>query len=444
MKKIYFIVILLSAFHFSFSQEGFQFNSEKKKISIPFKISNNLIIIPVNVNGIDLSFLLDTGVDNTILFSLEETDSITFNNVKKIKMRGLGSGEPIDALHSKMNTLKIKGFEDVNHDIFIILDQGINFSSQLGIPVHGIIGYQFFKNHFIELNYKTKKINIYKNAKAFSPKRIKSFEEIPLDIEMKKPYINSLITLNGKEINAKLLIDSGGSDAIWLFQNQAKGIVPPANYFEDFLGNGFSGEINGKRSRVEKIRIGNSTIDNSTISFPDELSIRHVNMDSGRNGSIGSEILKRFHVLFDYENGKIYLKENVDFKEPFNYNMSGLEIGHIGLHWVKEQVVLKANLVTTTNAIHVDLTDASPTSFKYLFSLKPKYEITKVRPNSPAELAGFKKGDVITNINGHYAYQYKLEEILEIMRSDEGKLIRLEVDRKGVIIKGKFQLKKIL
>ena len=443
MKKIYLILVFLSAFNFSFSQDGFRFTSEKKKISIPFKLSNNLIIVPVNINGIDLSFLLDTGVDNTILFSLEETDSITFNNVKKIKMRGLGSGEPIDALYSKKNVLKIKEFIDESHDVFIVLDQGINFSSQIGIPVHGIIGYQFFKNHFVELNYKTKKINIYKNADAFSLKKMESFDVLPMDIEMKKPYINSLITLNGKEINTRLLVDSGGSDAIWLFEDQGKEIVSPEVYFEDFLGNGFSGEINGKRSRIEKIKLGNNTIENSTISFPDQESIRHVNLGSGRNGSIGSELLKRFHVLFDYENGKMYLKRNLNFNDPFNYNMSGLEIGHLGLHWVKEQVVFRANLVTT-NVINVDLSDASPTSFKYQFSLKPKYEITKVRPNSPAELAGFKKGDIIVNINGHYAHQYKLEEILEIMRSEEGKNIRLEVDRKGVIIKGKFQLKKIL
>ncbi|MFC7773152.1 retropepsin-like aspartic protease [Flavobacterium sp. GCM10027622] len=443
MKKIYLIIVFLNAFNFSFSQEGFRFNSEKKKIIIPFKISNNLIIIPVNINGAELSFLLDTGVDNTILFSLEETDSITFNNVRKIKMRGLGNGEPIDALYSKTNTLKIKEFEDSNHDVFIILDQGINFSSQIGIPVHGIIGYEFFKNHLVEVNYKAKKITIYKESSGFSEKRKKAYDVLPLDIEMKKPYLNAQVTLNGKEINTRLLVDSGGSDAIWLFENKENNIVSPENYFDDFLGNGFSGEIFGKRSRVEKIKLGTSVIDNATISFPNQESIRHVNMGSGRNGSIGSEILKRYHVLFDYANGTIYLKKNLDFKEPFNYNMSGLEIGHIGLHWVKEQTVFRANLVPA-NVINVDLRDASPISFKYQFSLKPKYEITKIRPNSPAEQAGFQKGDIIVNINGHYAYQYKLEEIVEILRSEEGKMIRLEVDRKGVIVKGKFQLQKIL
>ncbi|MCL9805524.1 aspartyl protease family protein [Flavobacterium amniphilum] len=445
MKNYYLIFAFLCAFNLSFCQDGFKFSSDKDKISIPFKLSNNLVIIPVNINGIDLSFLLDTGVDDTILFSLEETDSITFNNAKKIKMRGLGSGEPIDALFSKSNTLKIKDFVDDNHDVFIILDQEINFSSQIGIPVHGIIGYQFFKNHFVELNYRTKKINVYRSSEAYSRKKLKSFDVLPMEIEMKKPYINSDVLLNGKQVNTKLLVDSGGSDAIWLFENEEKGIVSPQVYFEDYLGNGFSGEIFGKRARVEKIDLAGNVIDNSTISFPNKESIRHVYMVSGRNGSIGSEILKRFHILFDYSGGKMYLKKNVNFDEPFNYNMSGIEIGHSGLHWVKEQVELKANLVSTTNVINVDLsTYNAPTRFKYQFSLKPKYEIIKVRPNSPADLAGFKKGDVLTNINGNSAYQYKLQDIIEMMRSEEGKIIRLEVDRKGVPVKGKFQLKKIL
>lgn len=443
MKKLY-LILILGVFNLSFCQDGFKFTGNKNKITIPFKLNNNLVIIPVNINGVDLSFLLDTGVDDTILFSLDETDSITFNNARKIKMRGLGSGEPIDALYSKNNKLKIKDFIDEDHNVFIILDQDINFSSQIGVPVHGIIGYQFFKNHFVELNYRTKKIIVYKDISKFPAKKLKSFDALPMEIEMKKPYINSLVRLNGKEIDTKLLIDTGGSDAIWLFEDDSKDIVSPVLYFDDFLGNGFSGEIFGKRARIEKIKLGESSINNSTVSFPNKESIRHVYMVSGRNGSIGSEILKRYHVLFDYSGGKFYLRENVNFNDPYDYNMSGLEIGHSGLHWVKEQVELKANLVSTTNVINVDLTESSPTKIKYQFALKPKYEVIKVRPNSPADLAGFKKGDVLININGQYAYQYKLQEILEMMRSEDGKVIRLEVDRNGVVVKGKFQLKKLL
>ncbi|MDC1324202.1 retropepsin-like domain-containing protein [Polaribacter sp.] len=40
-------------------------------------------MIPVEVNNTKLSFILDTGVDKTILFSLSENDSLGLKNVKK-------------------------------------------------------------------------------------------------------------------------------------------------------------------------------------------------------------------------------------------------------------------------------------------------------------------------------------------------------------------------
>jgi hypothetical protein len=36
-----------------------------------FQLINNLVFIPINVNGVELTFL-DSGVKETILFSLEE------------------------------------------------------------------------------------------------------------------------------------------------------------------------------------------------------------------------------------------------------------------------------------------------------------------------------------------------------------------------------------
>ena len=40
-----------------------------------------------------LSFILDTGVDKTILFNLSQNDSIGLNNVRRINLKGLGDGE---------------------------------------------------------------------------------------------------------------------------------------------------------------------------------------------------------------------------------------------------------------------------------------------------------------------------------------------------------------
>lgn len=439
MKKVYLLFFILFGLFSSFSQEGFQFVASKNKIKIPFQLISNLIIIPVEVNGVKLNFLLDTGVENTVLFSLEDANSLEFKNVEKIKIRGLGSGNTINALHSKNNKLSIKNFSDNNHDIYIILDQDINFSSQLGIPVHGIIGYEFFKNHFIEINYSRKKINIYKSSQDFSNKRLKKYDEIPITLELQKPYTEIFVSLNAKEIKTKLLIDSGGSDALWLFENKTN-IQSSNAYFNDFLGRGFSGNIYGKRSRIEKIKIGKNEIPYPTTSFPDTLSLKNVNMVSGRNGSIGGDMLKRFNVLFDYQNKKIYLKKNANYNEPFNYNMSGIEVQHNGVQWVKEAVELKTEFVNTELAV----IDNREKSVKYNFSLKPSYEISNVREDSPGAKAGIRKGDIIATINGNSVFKYKLQQITELLQSEEGKTIYIEVERKGVILKFKFQLKKIL
>jgi hypothetical protein len=438
MKKLYVISILFLSYSISFSQDGFHFLSKKDKISIPFQLANNLIIVPVKLNNVSLNFLLDTGVEKTVLFALEGKDSLRFENIQKIKLRGLGTGEPIEGLFSKNNRLIINKLEDKSHEVYIILDQDVNFSTQLGITINGIIGYNFFKDFFIEINYQKKKLVIYKNKEAFSARKLKRFDEIPLSIELEKPYITIKSTIASQQIDTKMLIDTGGSDALWLFEDGDKIKIPEKN-FQDFLGRGFSGDIYGKRSRIEQIIIGKHKIDRPTVSFPDTLSLKSLLVD-GRNGTIGGEVLRRFNVIFDYANKKIYLKKSSIFSEPFNYNMSGLEIQHNGLQWIQEEIPFTTNLVFQS----AKKEDTETTSLKYRFTLKPVFEISHVRSNSPAAIAGILKDDRIVKINGNNAYRYKIEEINQLMQSEDGKLILLEIDRKGRRMKFKFNLKKIL
>jgi len=439
MHKISLFLLLIIPYFTAYSQNGFQYTSEENKITVPFQISNNLVVIPVEINGVKLNFLLDTGVEKTILFSLEDTDSVQFDYVEKIKVRGLGSGKSIDALHSKRNKLAISGLVDNNHEVFIILDQDLNFSSQLGIPIHGIIGYHFFKKNFIEIDYKKKRLNIYKSVTSFSARKLKRYDAIPISIEIEKPYINAIANVNSVDIPIKLLVDTGGSDALWLFENK-KNIQSPPNFFVDFLGRGFSGNIYGKRSRIKNFKIGKQELTSPTTSFPDTLSLQSVNMVEGRNGSVGGEILKRFDVLFDYSNKTMYLKKNSNFDAPFNYNMSGMEIQHDGVEWVKEATQLKTKFVSTKTS----LLESQSSTVKYNIVLKPIYKVSTIRANSPAALAGVIEGDIILRINGIDAYKYRLDEIKNLMHTEEDKWITLEIKRTGYVFKTRFQLKKIL
>lgn len=446
MKKIYLLIVLLLQFCNSYSQDGFKFVTNKNKIVIPYKMSNNLVVAPLKINGINLNFLIDTGVENTILFSLEDTEAIDLKNVEKIKIKGLGSGEAIDAFKSNNNTIALKDYIDTNHEIYIILDQDINFSAQLGIPVHGILGYHFFKNHLVEINSISKKIVVYKDAKVFNKKKLKGYGELPISIELEKPYVKAKVKINDKVTDVKLLVDTGGSDALWLFENE-KTIKCPNNFFNDFLGKGFSGDIFGKRSRLEKIYISDFEIENPTVSFPDELSIKSVDMVEGRNGSIGSGIMRRFNVVYDYSNSKIYLKTNRNFEEPFNYNMSGIEVQHNGKEIIQEisnDDILKANFIQRDFKGSMNVDFEKTHDIKYQFYLRPIYEISLVRPDSPAQKAGLMKGDILKKINGKLTYKVNLSDITELLQSEEGKWISLEIMRNNVLIKTKFQLKKIL
>jgi hypothetical protein len=445
MKKIGLILLILIIIIITpvFAQDEFVFDKNVDKISIPIKVINNLVFIPMKVNGVELNFLLDTGVEEIILFSLEDNPDVKFYNSEKINLRGLGSKEPIEGLKTTNNVLEIGGLKAVNELIYVILDESFNLSSQIGIPVNGIIGYQFFKDNLVSINYTKKKLVVSKNSEINRSKLLKRYEEIPITIEKHKPYLSGNVLMDDKDVPVKLLIDIGNSDSIWLFQNLSQDINVPSRNFDDFLGKGFSGDIEGKRARISKFTFDGYSFNSPIVAFPDSSSIKSVRMVQNRMGSVGGGILKRFSVVFDYKNEKLYLKKNSDFSEPFTYNKSGIEIQHHGLQWVQETVKLET--VPISKGITFDSNgEKVKDNFKYKFNLKPIYEISNVRKNSPADLCGLKVGDIIISVNKSPVYSYSLQKINEMFKTEEDKWIYLEIERNSQVLKFAFQLQDIL
>ena len=424
-------------------QEGFLIEKGVNKTVIPFKFINNLIFIPIKVNGVELNFLLDSGVEETILFSMEEKKEISFSNIEKISLRGLGSEESIEGLKSTNNILEIKGAKSINHIVYIVLDQSFNLSSHVGIPVNGIIGYHFLKNNLVEINYERKRVSVYRDMPK-SRKRIeKKYNKIAISIENLKPYIESSVDINSVEIPVKLLIDIGNSDAIWLFENAEKKIKVPAKNFEDYLGKGFSGDVEGKRAFITKFTLSKFEFYNPIIAFPDSTSIQNVTFVPNRSGSVGSEILRRFSIVFDYPNQRVFLKKNGDFYATFSYNKSGIEIQQNGLQWVQETVAIQTvPLIKFGDAGSKENT--SQNNFKIKFELKPIYTISNIRKNSMAANSGLKNGDVIVKINRVAAFEYSLEKINSLLKSEDEKWIIFEVEREGQVLEFKVQLLDVL
>lgn len=432
MKPIGILLFLLASI-FSNAQNTFEM-TEPKKVVIPFQLINNLIFIQIEVNGVELTFFVDSGVNETTIFSLENKE-IKLSNLEKMTFTGLGSSGSIEGFKSEGNIAKIgKNLTNRDFAFYIISDPGFNISSHIGIPVNGIIGYQFFKNCQIIIDYESKKMTLFPDDKSFKSK-IRKFEEFPITIEKYKPYIIANVEMTNDPKDSKLLLDLGNTDAIWLFPKLIKDFVYNRPNIEDYLGRGFNGDIFGKRSRIHNLYLGKFKFEKPLIAMPDEYSIQNLNLVKDRKGSIGSEILRRFTVAFDYKNEKLYLKKNRNFDDPFHFNMSGIDFKQDGMQWEQDLMRVEAK-----KSMDLQSTEVINNSLQYKFVLKPIFSIAGVRKDSPGALAGLQKDDLLIKINGKKTTEMTLQKIVDLMKSEDGKAIEMDIERKFKPMKIKFVL----
>ena len=400
---------------------------------------NNLPIVEVEVNGTTLSFILDTGVKSTILFSLEKADSLQLRNTSPVQLQGLGPGGSVEALRSLNNKISVGKAVDWNHELFIIFNSTLNFSPRMGIPIHGILGNEFFQNFIVKINYSAEMITIYDPAE-YPLKKCKNCEDLPLNFVGSKPYISLNVASETRQEQVKLLVDSGSSDVMWLFDVRDFIKEDFKNYYEDFLGLGLSGNIFWKRAKKHELIVGKYKLKEVSTSFPEEDAILKARYYEDRDGSIGGGFLSRFTVTFDYGNKKMRLRKNNTFNDPFNYNMSGLTLEHAGMELVKEERHANVNSNKENTNESLNRNSISITTELH-FSLVPKYIVADVREGSPAALAGVQNGDEVITINGRPCYEYKLYDLTKLFSTDEGRKISMELRRGNNTNKVKFFLK---
>jgi S1-C subfamily serine protease len=142
------------------------------------------------------------------------------------------------------------------------------------------------------------------------------------------------------------------------------------------------------------------------VAFPDDELMDQLMGTSDRNGTLGAEILRRFHVTMDYPNKRLILRPNSNLKEEFNYNMSGLEV-----------------------------INPMPGS--------PIFLVNNIRKNSPAYYAGIQENDQIIALNNDNHKTLTLNDINLLFQSHEDKKIKMTVLRNGEQVKTEFFLKKM-
>ena len=390
------------------TQTGFVFDNPKKKsITINFKSSSNLIIIPVAINNSDtLNFILDTGVSYPIITELPFVNKLNLNFLQPINIKGLGEGEQLTAYRSGNNTISINGLVAYDQEIHMVINENFQISHILGIPVHGLIGFNLFKDYVVKIDYSEHKITLIK-PEFFNYKERDRDIVLPLTFEQNKPFVKTtIVTDKNEDVPVKLLVDTGASDALWLSTNSDSRISLPENHIETFLGRGLSGDLYGKKGRIGAIWVGPLVLYEPIVAFPDNDMVDQLIGKNDRNGTLGAEILRRFYVTMDYPNKRLILRANSNLKDEFNYNMSGLEI-----------------------------TNPMP-GF-------PIFLVSNIQKNSPAYYAGIQENDQIVALNNINNKTLTLNDINLLFQSQEDRRIKLTILRNGEQFKTEFFLKKM-
>lgn len=374
---------------------------------IPFILSGHQIILKLRLNDSKpMNFILDSGVKTPIIIDVPQFDTIRVGEVKKIKIQGLGNGGGSDALIAYNNRINIgEHVVNKNQTVLVMLEDLFYLSNRLGHQINGIIGFDIFRDFVVEINYDHKYLKLY-DPNTYTYPKSKKYITKELTFNRGKPYVHLKVEMpNGDIVPVKLLVDTGGSDALWLFHSSHDKISNPKKFIPDFLGRGLNGDIYGKRSRVNKLYFDEVYLKGVTVSYPDSASVAYVTLHKERNGSIGGGALSRFKVIIDYPHKKITFKKGHDFRRKFQYNMSGIE-----LYMPYPEV--------------------------------PLYEVHSVRKGSPAEKAGVKVGDIITQINFIKSSSLTLPQIMTKFQYRDGAKIRLILSRNGEQVKLSFRLKK--
>ena len=384
---------------------GFSLPPKQDKAEIPFSESCNLIIVPVIINNfLKLNFILDSGVDTPILTEKAFANLAGIEFIREISISGAGLEDSIGAYIGHHVDIKLPGnIHGQNLNLLVLKEDYLKLSEKLGIDVHGIIGYDLFKNFVVAINYDDKILTL---TKPSSFKCNRKYRSIDLEISNSKPFIQTLLTNDKSSAPAKLMIDTGASHALLLDVDQTE-ICPPNHTIVAQLGTGLGGIIPGNLGRLDSFRVSEFEFDHVIVSIPEIDAYSQSIKRGSRQGTIGGDILSRLSPIFDYQNNKLYIRRADRYKNKFEFDMSGISIAAKG---------------------------------EFLDSLVVEH----VRENSPAAECGMLVGDHILSINGFSLMTHKLSEIQRVLQKKPNHKVRIKLIRDNQKIKKVFRLKRTI
>jgi hypothetical protein len=354
--------------------------SGSARTTLNFRLLNNHIYVPVFVNSKGpYTFNVDTGGH----LGLSPRLAAELGTDAEGKAPESGAGEnPASTGFAHIDSVKLGDVRLQNQTAFVteIYDEAVE-----GIPVDGMLGFELFRRFVVRIDYSGSTLTI------FDPKRFRSHgagTAIPFKFYDHLPEVAGRIN----DLLVRFDIDTGSRSELDFTSPFVKRADLRAKYpdaVNAMTGWGVGGPVSSRVLRLPALKVGSVQIDNPVAELSD--AVHGSFSDANYDGNIGSALLKRFVVTFDYLHQRLYLKAaNPTPPDVGTFDRSGM--------WI----------------------NVGPAG----------YIVTALDEGGPAVEAGLKSGDIITHIDGRTSQTADLSDVRQRLRTlPAGTVVRLDVTR---------------
>ncbi len=385
---------------------GFVMPDDVDKVEMEFEKYSNLIVVPVVINSfLTLKFILDTGAESAIITEKLYADMLGLDYVREINIHGPGIVDSVRAYVASHVSFELPGrLKATGMNVLVLEKDYLELNKNLGEEVYGILGYDLFNRFVVDIDYDNNKLTFYRHG-TYKPRRY--MEAVPIEVISTKPYVNVVFHQEELTDTVKMMVDSGASHAALLDVSATEHLILPDKLITTSLGRGLAGEIPGFIGRINNCDVGSFELEDLLVSIPEQGAYIKAIKRGSRHGTIGGDLLSRFHVVFDYNNEFMYISKAKLFSDAFEYNMSGM------------------TLITEGKALD---------------SIK----VQEVVKNTPAYLADIREGDYILKINNYTLKDTSISDINALLRRKHGLKIRAVILREDEKIKKVFKLRRLI
>ncbi|MBC6994701.1 aspartyl protease family protein [Neolewinella lacunae] len=363
-----------------------------KYIELPFELENDFIIIDVLLdNLLPLRFIIDTGAENTVLLDKKMTDLLNVDYRRTFKVRGADVEADLTAYLATGIDMRLANVLLArNRSVLVLEENYFNFEQIIGSNIHGILGADFLMRFIVEFDYGRRVVILHEPSEF---RRSNRHVEVPSVFIRNRAYLEvPLAVADARPTTRRLLVDSGAGLTLLMHtfaDSTAQAEDLPVLTVPTRIANGLGGSLEGSVGRARSLRLAGKEL-SGVVTYFQPLDTVGLDFLNDREGIIGNRILKRFNVVVDYINYRVYLRpEGKGWKKKFRYDRSGMSLLAGG-----------TNLRT--------------------------YNVASIVPGSPASRAGLQVGDRIVAVNGVSSTFLSLANVLHKLEGKPGRKIKIK------------------